>query len=326
MDRPIAVVLAEAASAAGFAPSIHNTQPWRWIVRPDALDLYADRSRQLLATDPEARLLLISCGAALHHARVALAAEGYRARIQLLPEGGLDHLARITIAEHIDVSATAMRLFQASLVRHTDRRPVSDTPVPAEALAAITEAAGAEGVGVHVLGPDQVLDLAAASSRAYETENQDPGYREELARWTGGARTDGTGVPDATIPLMPPLTTVPGRDFGHEGALPVTEGHDKAAVYGVLYGAEDEPRDWLRAGQALSAVWLTATELGVGLLPFSAVVELPTSRQLIRHLLAGLGSPYLVVRLGIADPNHAGPPHTPRLPTEQVIEVVEGTG
>ena len=48
------------------APSVHNTQPWLWRAHAHTLDLYADRSRRLGATDPEGRNLVISCGAALH--------------------------------------------------------------------------------------------------------------------------------------------------------------------------------------------------------------------------------------------------------------------
>ena len=68
------VALAQAARTAGLAPSIHNTQPWRWRVDGSTLDLRAERSRQLAITDPVGRMLAISCGAALHHVRVALAA------------------------------------------------------------------------------------------------------------------------------------------------------------------------------------------------------------------------------------------------------------
>jgi nitroreductase len=72
-DRPLATAFAEAAATAGHAPSVHNTQPWRWRVHPDRLDLLAARERQLAAIDPRSRLLVLSCGAALHHAVSALA-------------------------------------------------------------------------------------------------------------------------------------------------------------------------------------------------------------------------------------------------------------
>jgi hypothetical protein len=71
---------------------------------------------------------------------------------------------------------------------------------------------------------------------------------------------------------------------------------------------------------ALSAGWLTATELGVSLLPLSATVEVGGTRQTMRRLLADLGHPYLILRLGTINPDDPTPPHTPRLPTDQIIE------
>src|SRR6185503_16306307 len=79
-------VLARAALTARKAPSILNSQPWRWRVDGRTLELRADRSRQISALDPDGRMLTVSCGAALHHARVALAAEGVRTTIGYLPD------------------------------------------------------------------------------------------------------------------------------------------------------------------------------------------------------------------------------------------------
>ncbi|MEH0828121.1 MULTISPECIES: Acg family FMN-binding oxidoreductase [unclassified Micromonospora] len=319
-DRPLTTALAEAAATAGYAPSVHNTQPWRWVVLPDALELRIVRDRQLTATDPEGRLLAISCGAALHHSRLALAAEGWTAVVERLPDPAQpDLLARLTGLHRSGADPDAMRTVQCMQVRHTDRRPVSDEPVPTAAIGDIARAAAAEGTRLQLLDSDQVMELAAAASHAEVVEAKDPQLREELQYWTSRAGA-GTGLPPEVLPQQQPQTTVPGRDFGRPGTLPVGPGHDKAAVYALLYGDEDEPDSWLRAGEALSALWLTATRLGVSVVPLSAVVEVPGTRQTLRQLLSGLGFPYLVVRLGIADPAHAGPPHTPRLPTEQVVD------
>ncbi|MEQ4300074.1 nitroreductase [Plantactinospora sp. B6F1] len=323
--RPGTAVLAEAASAAGYAPSVHNTQPWRWRVTADALDLYAVRDRQLRAADPEGRLLTVSCGAALHHAVVALAAQGWSVAVTHLPDpADPDHLARVRPAGHIGVDPEAMRRFQSVRLRHTDRRPVSDTPASPEAIAAIRRAVTAEGIRWHVLTPDQVLELAAAASHADRVETEDEEQRTELTYWRGGDRPEGTGIPDEVVPAQAPQTTVPGRDFVRAGTLAVGPGHDRAARYAILYGPGDQPADWLRAGMALSAGWLSATELGVTVLPFSSVIELPSTRQVLRAVVSNLGHPYLVVRLGTADPATAGPPHTPRLPAAQTIEVAAG--
>ncbi len=313
--------LAKAAAVAGYAPSIHNSQPWRWRVGDDTLDLYLEHSRQLPVTDPDRRLAILSCGAALHHARAALAAEGERVEVTRLPDpADPTWLARIRVTGGAPVPAEAVRHVQTMQVRHTDRRPVTEAALEAGALDAVRAAARAQGADLFVLRPDQVVDLAAAASYAQRTEAAEEAWQAELAYWAGGARPAGAGIPDDAIPEEPPQTTVPGRDFGHPGTLPVSAGHDRAATFAVLAGAEDTAGDWLRAGEALSAAWLAATEEGIGVVPMSAVVEVVATRVALRRMLSGVGQPYLVLRLGRADPDQAGPPHTPRLPTEQTIE------
>ncbi|KOX10379.1 Acg family FMN-binding oxidoreductase [Micromonospora profundi] len=319
-ERQLTTALAEAAATAGHAPSVHNTQPWRWRVLPEALELRTVADRRLSATDPEGRLLAISCGAALQHARLALAAEGWRAVVQRMPDpGDPELLARLTGLTRTSADPDAMRMVQCMSVRHTDRRPVSDEPVPTAAIGEITRAVTAEGCRLQILNQDQVLELAATAGRADTVEAEDQELRAELAYWTSQAGS-GTGLPPDVLPDQPPQTTVPGRDFGRPGSLPVGPGHDRAAAYALLHGDEDEPDSWLRAGEALSAAWLTATRLGVSVVPLSAVVEVPATRQTLRQMLAGIGYPYIVLRLGIADPAVAGPPHTPRLPADQVVD------
>jgi hypothetical protein len=320
VDRPRTEILIAAAAAAGHAPSILNTQPWRWRVHPGRLELFADRARQLRVTDPQGRLLMSSCGAALHHARIALAAAGWSARVARLPDASQpDLLARLTVTDRITVSEVANRLAQAIHVRHTDRRPVSDRPLPAASLEAIASAARAES-GLHVFSPDQVVELAVAARRAAEVKAADPLIAAELAYWTGAAVPVDTGLPTGVLPDHLPQTMVPGRDFGRTGTLPIGSGHDRAAVYALLFGEADEPANWLHSGEALSAAWLTATTLGVSLVPLSDAVEVVHTRQTLRRLIAGLGHPQLVLRLGIADPQQAGYARTTRLATTSVVD------
>jgi nitroreductase len=322
--RVVAEVLYKAASAAGHAPSIHNTQPWRWRITGATMDLFADRARTLDVTDPDGRLATLSCGAALHHARIALAAHGWRATVTRLPDpADPDHLARLTVDGPAPIGPDTERRAQDIRLRHTDRRPVTGAPVGADELSVLTEAVESQGVRLHVLPADQVYDLAAATSHAQGVESAQTQWQQELAQWTGGGRGPGVGVPDEVIPEAAPETTVPGRDFGRQGVLPATGGHDKPAVFTVLYGAGDEPVDWLRAGEALSALWLVATELNLSVLPLSAPIEVIGTRESVRRLLSDIGHPYLAVRLGhqAAEDEVA---RTPRLPVDQIIEHTHG--
>jgi len=316
--RQPAAALNTAVTIAGLAPSIHNTQPWHWRIGTTRVDLWAERRRRLAASDPDGRLLTISCGAALHHAQTALAALGYGGIVQPFPDPERpDHLARLSLAGPVPVTAAVMRLFHAIGVRSTDRRPGRPVPVDDNALLRIVIAAQSEGCFLQPLRADQVVALAALVDRAQDAEAADPRWRAEIGRWAGGTRRGGAGVPEANIPDHRPQTTVAQRDFGHPGRLAVGDGHDLAASYAILYGVADEPVDWLTAGRALSHAWLAATDAGIAVMPVSAPVEVPAARRALSRLLPCPGYPYLVLRLSETDERPGAAP-TPRLPTARV--------
>jgi len=316
--------LAQALTVAGRAPSIHNTQPWRWRLRGNVADLYADTRRQLVVVDPDRRLMTLSCGAALDHACTALAADGIAAAVDLLPsKGDPTHLARITVTGRTAVTDAALRSLHAIEIRHTDRRPLLDRSIRDSDVAAMRTVAGKYGTGLHPISRTDVLELAAATARAQRDEIDDAAVQRELDAWTGDHRPAGAGVPDANILSEPAQTTVPSRDFGHPGAAPTSPGHDASAMYAILYGRDDEPTSWLQAGRALSALWLYAVAHDIAVLPLSAAVEEAFTRQTLHRMLSGLGYAQLAVRLGIADPHQEATPHTPRLPASETITIVE---
>jgi hypothetical protein len=319
----ISHALLEAATAAGFAPSIHNTQPWRWRRTGHCLHLYVNSSRVLDVTDPDARLVTLSCGVALHHARTSLAAHGWQVTTTRMPDPtDPDHLAMVQVDGRASVDLLAALHLRTVPLRHTDRRPVTGAAVGPQQLQAITAAVEAEDTWLHTLTSDQILELGSAADHAQHGAANGTGWLDELAYWTVGTQPTGTAIPDAAAADRATWTIVPSRDFGHHGDLAITAGHDKAAVYVVLHGRTGEPHDWLRAGEALSAGWLTATERGVSVLPHSAPIEVVSTRQAMRVILASTGYPYLVLRLGTIDPADAGPSRAPRLPADQVIEQV----
>jgi hypothetical protein len=102
--------------------------------------------------------------------------------------------------------------------------------------------------------------------------------------------------------------------------LVIAEAHSRTAIFAILYGPGDRRLDWLRAGEALSAAWLTATELEVSVLPLSATIEVPATRETVRNLLNDAGHPFLVLRFGVLDPTGDGVPHTARLSTDLTVE------
>ena len=319
--REIDEALRHAAAMAGDAPSVHNTQPWRWHVADGALELWADRDRQLRVADPVGRMLTVSCGTALHHALVALAAQGLRPAVVPLPDPARpDLLARVTVSGNAPITSADIRMYDATALRRTDRRPVSPDRMDETTMQALANAARPHGVVLRYLTRDRVAAVAELAAAATEAQQADEAWRAELRRWTGDPGTSGTGVPDVNLPERPVRNPVPERDFGRRGTLPVGDEPGGEPVYAVLCGEEDRPAGWLAAGQALSALWLTAGELGVSVVPVSSVIEVPVTRRALRDLLGSTTWPYLVLRLGLTDPRERGPLATPRLPADRTVD------
>src|SRR6516225_2582864 len=134
-ERPVEERLRFALRYAVLAPSSHNTQPWLFRIEGDHVDVLADRSRALPVVDPDDRELVISCGAALHHLRTALAAFGEQADVQLLPYPGvLDVLARVGAHGPAEPDAHARERLAAAVRRRTTRRPFQRGPVSTRAV------------------------------------------------------------------------------------------------------------------------------------------------------------------------------------------------
>lgn len=163
--------------------------------------------------------------------------------------------------------------------------------------------------------------LAIAVAAAGAVESTDAAYRSELIRWTNRPEWSGDGVPSGTAVRKVPRR-VPVREFTvapNEG-LAVQPGGDLGALYLILHGDGDGPKDWLRAGEALSAVLLTAVSRGLAVAPITDVLEVERSRGLIAGLVGRDQCPYVVVRCGHAvDLEEL--PAAPRRPAEEVIGV-----
>ncbi|MEV0135959.1 nitroreductase family protein [Dactylosporangium sp. NPDC050688] len=323
--EPASRVLAAAGVTALRAPSIWNTQPWHWRIEHDTAQLRADRSRQLRSIDPDGRLLTISCGVALHHADVALRAAGTAAVIDRLPDGDdPDLLAVLRYAGRVEWSPTAQRLRRAIAARRSDRRPFADEPVPEHKVDRLRDAAHRAGADLHIVRPQDLTTLTVAAGHASAAERTDPQYRAELATWTGTRLEGGEGVPlDTVAPVG--ARPVPIRDFtGADPGPSIYSGidvMDRNARYGVIVTDVDEPAGWLVAGEALSAVLLTATAEGLATSAMSDLVENSAARVMLRRMLGNVGHPAIGVRIGV--PGHgAAPPQAPRRPAKDAVEVV----
>ena len=306
------------------APSVHNCQPWRWLVGPESVHLYADGSRQVPATDPHGRDLLISCGAALDHLLVALASLGRGARVRRIPNPAQPgHLATVELLPHAATEADGA-LAAAIPRRRTDRRRFSSWPVPAELIGELLELARVRGVGLEAITDPAVRwKLFHAITNAAEQQATDPAYAAELAAWSGRGAESDDGVPAANAPA-PQHTPgqMPLRAYASPTLpQPPSTGEPENAALLLLTTPTDSALDWLRAGEATSVILLTATRHGLASSPLTQPLEVDDTREFIRsHVTtAHTFHPQILLRIGWAPAGAAELPATPRRPLDDVV-------
>jgi hypothetical protein len=292
-----------------WAPSVHNTQPWRFVADDQQISLYADVGRGLPMADPDGREMMISCGAALFNLRLALRTLGYVPETRVLPDPGQPALvAQVGWRQRAPVSEFEGRLASQVHRRRTHRGAFDPEPLPHGTLAALRESAARDGAALRIVADDgRRATLAAAVQTAEHDLRLDGARVRELASWTpapGSARGD--GVPATSYPARAEHTDpyFPGRDFarGHGWGVPPlssARAPRAAGVAGLLTTAADRRVDWVNAGQALQRILLTASTCGAAVALHSQPVELPRLREFIRNQLTDGAYPHLVLRIGM---------------------------
>ncbi len=313
--------LRRAAIRATLAPSIHNTQPWRFTLTGSALEVHADRTRQLRVLDPLGRQLLLSCGCALFNARVSLAADGYDADVVRFPDrADPDLLARLALPDDRRDRLPIGHLDWVIELRQTNRRAFSDEHVPAELVDVLVAAADAEGAElVPVTRAEHRLAVARLSQQADRIENADPAYRAELRAWTTDDPRSSDGVPAMAVPHVDAGSgdEVPIRDFDTRGSgwLPTATHSTKDQCLLLLGAAANDRPAWLRAGEALERVLLEITRHGYAASPLTQVIEVARTHQLLREKLDLAMHPHVLLRVGRA-------PATERVRRRRLVDML----
>jgi nitroreductase len=306
---------------ASRAPSVHNTQPWHWILDGTRLELHTDSDRQLFAADPHGRQQIISCGAVLHHARTLFAAHGWHTDIVRLPAPDRPgYLAVIEFRPWPDPPAGIGLRAMAIDRRYTDRLPMLPPTGWTTLVPALRQLVTPHDLELDVLGDEIRPRLAQVSDSAAAARHYDMMYQHELQWWVGHSEMP-EGVPPTALASDAEFARVDvGRSFPrppHSARRP--EIHDRSALI-VLSSYTDSVVQWLRTGEALSAVLLECTAAGLATCPLTHITELPAGRQTVASLLPQATLPQVLIRVGSAPDDKEQPP-TPRRPLTEIFEV-----
>ena len=319
-------VIRDAVRLACRAPSLHNSQPWRWVLDSVALHLFADPDRVVRATDTSGREALMACGVVLDHFRVAMAAAGYTANVDRFPNpNNRFHVASIDFTPLDYVTDGHRKRANAILLRRTDRLPFGAPPDWDTFEAELRDTVDSDRVRIDIVPDELRPQLAEASQLTESLRLYDSSYHAELEWWTAAFEVS-EGIPHSSLISAAESDRVDvGRTFPvthHRERRPeVSEDHAKVAVLSTY---DDTPHSVLRCGELLSAVLLDATMAGLATCTLTHITEVPASRGIVAELIGHGGqeiTPQVLIRVGRAPSIEDVPPPTPRRPLSDVFEV-----
>jgi hypothetical protein len=316
-------VIRDAVRLACRAPSLHNSQPWRWIVEDDTVHLFLAPRQVVRSTDSSGREAIISCGAVLDHFQVAMAAAGWTAKVSRFPNpSNLLHVAAIDFSPMEFVTEGHRRRADAILLRRTDRLPFAALPDWNSFEPELRSTVDSELVRMDVIADELRPQLAEASQLTESLRLYDSWYHAELQWWTAPF-TITEGIPHSSLVSAAESDRVDvGRVFPvthhRERRLEISEDRSKIAVLSTYDGNHESV---LRCGEMLSAVLLDATMAGLATCTLSHITEVPASREIVAHLIGQPTTPQVLVRVGLAPAMEDIPPATPRRPLSEVLEV-----
>lgn len=330
---PVDYRLRFALHAAVVAPSIHNTQPWRFrLVDGPApyVDLLLDPTRELPALDPSHRQLVISCGAALAGYEIGLRSCGLEPRVELLATGGGEScLARIRVTDLAASDPRATHLLPELRHRRSYRGSMTTEPISPTLCDELMDTVEDE-CRLQLVFDDRWRAVERLVVQAAIELSDTTDVDRETRDWTRVGERTSDGVPAENWQRTSEQTAgapIVQRDFAQGRPLPhqpVTHGPrgpEGDPLIAVLLSRADTSRDWIETGRALLHLSLVAQEAGIALGYVNQPTEVPGLREDLADLLQpmppGFAVPQLVLRLGY--PAEGMPPVTPRRPVSDVL-------
>ncbi|HWD77384.1 MAG TPA: nitroreductase family protein [Kribbella sp.] len=302
-DDEVGIVL----SAAVHAPSMHNTQPWRFEVQGPAIDVLLDEERLLPLEDRSGRAAHVGVGAAVFNIQVAAAILGHESRIAVQPDPTRTEVtARVFLADRSTPVPGLSDLYGVISQRHTYRGPLLDRQIHPSVRRELNAAAQAEGAELHWLAASN--DLAALLAQTDAEDLHDEARTDERHNWIGGDRRR-DGMPENALgpqPARPAFVRDLSAGFGSTGrSQAVFETEPNIAV---LATAAEDTGAWVQAGLAMQHLLLVATSYGLTASFLDQLLERPAPRAQVRDLIGGHDWPQLVIRIGYPaqSGDHAG--------------------
>ena len=306
---------------ATLAPNGHNTQPWRFRLNEQRIEILPDLTRRTPVVDPDDHHIFVSLGCAAENLSLASAACGRPGSV------GFDPAGSGTVAfDFASGQATPSTLFDAIPKRQSTRVDYDGRGVSAADLDLLAKAAAVPGVDLVLLTDrpriDRIRDLVVTGNSA---QMADAAFVRELKSWLRFNPRQALNSSDGLYSVASGNPAMPDwlGPLAFDWLSPAQSQNDtyarqirSSAGIAVFLGARADPAHWVAVGQSCQRFALQATALGLKHAFINQPVEVPSLRPNLAALIGLPGRrPDIVMRFG------HGPtlPWSPRRPVASVM-------
>ncbi|WFP64828.1 nitroreductase family protein [Mesorhizobium sp. WSM4904] len=304
---------------ATLAANSHNTQPWRFRLEGQAIEIRPDFRRRTPVVDPDDHHLYVSLGCAMTNLALAAAATGRPGEASLTADGDGVRYDYVMGAPNVDPLVDAISKRQSTRAEYDGRA------VPAADLVEVERTAAIPGVSLAlVTDRTRMIKVRDTVLAGNEEQMNDPAFMRELKQWirfnprSAMARADGLFSAASGNPVLP---TGLGR-IAFDRLFNVAQENqnyarqiDSSAGVAIFFGERPDHDHWIRVGQACQRFALAATGLGLKIAFINQPIEVARLRADLAAIVGETRRPDLVMRFGY------GPtlPFSPRRPVASVI-------
>jgi molybdopterin/thiamine biosynthesis adenylyltransferase/nitroreductase len=279
-----------------LAPSGGNSQPWRFHTDNKTLWVLHDQQRSRSLLDSDSTAAYVGLGAAIENVRIAAAERGLETLVDYFPQTGIarsdtEAVAALQFADNPALQSSA----EAGLSREIQRRMTNRTIYGREELGEsarrqLVEMAASRGVQLMLLEGQHELDeigsLVGAGDRLRMLSPELHAEMMAEVRWTPDEAESTRDGLDLTTLLLKPHQEAAFRlirraevaAFLREQAsgtgLTALSNNtiSQSSAIGLISAQASDGTMVVKAGQAVQAVWLEATRLGLALHPMTALI------------------------------------------------------
>ena len=293
------------------APSGHNTQPWKFKVTDEGIEIHPDLDRALPATDPLNRELYISLGCALENLIIAAHEFNYDVEYRIVQTYNNTSIIKVALAPSSRVKIH--ELFGSIELRQTNRSIYDSVYIAPENIKTLLSIRREEGTGIHAFrrGSEHFDIITDFLARANSIRMQDPEYKKELVDWMrfnpkdASESKDGLSYKAIGAPPMPEFmgkSLVKGLMNAHRQTVADMEKINSSSHIVVFSTPEQNEKAWISLGATLERFLLLSTKMGMAHAYINLPCEVDRLVEEMRDVLPiDKEYPNILLRIGYAD-------------------------